>query len=432
METYLVGGAVRDQLLGLPVEERDWVVVGATPEEMIRLGFRPVGKDFPVFIHPETGEEYALARTERKSGHGYGGFTFHTGPDVTLEDDLRRRDLTINAMAMTPEGELIDPYGGREDLEQGLLRHVSPAFAEDPLRILRVARFAARFAKWGFRVSHGTYALMKKMVREGEVDYLTPERVWKETEKALAEDTPSKYFEILHKVGALARLFPELEALFGVPQPAHHHPEVDTGIHCLMVVDAAAKLTKDTRIRFAALVHDLGKGETPAELLPRHIGHEERGVALLHGMCERLRIPNAWRELAERVVRWHGLAHRALELRPATIVDLFDRLDAWRRPELLEGFLVACEADARGRKGHERDPWPQGDWLRRAYAVAARIRGGEFARAGLQGEAIRERLREARIRAIASLKRSAAAQTQEMDDQHDEEEQSGEGDQRPG
>ncbi|RMG30646.1 MAG: multifunctional CCA addition/repair protein [Gammaproteobacteria bacterium] len=432
LQVYLVGGAVRDRLLGLPVQERDWVVVGATPEDMIARGFRPVGKDFPVFLHPETGEEYALARTERKTGHGYGGFTFHTGPEVTLEEDLRRRDLTINAMAMTPSGELIDPYGGEEDLRQGLLRHVSPAFAEDPLRILRVARFAARFAKWGFRISHGTYALMKKMVREGEVDYLTPERVWKETEKALGEDRPAKYFEVLHRVGALARLFPELEALFGIPQPAHAHPEIDTGVHCLLALDAAARLTPERTVRFAALVHDLGKGTTPQDQLPRHLGHEERGVTLLHRMCDRLKIPNAYRELAERVVRWHGLAHRALELRPATLVDLFDHLDAWRRPQLLEGFLLACEADARGRTGHAQDPWPQGDWLRRAYAEAAKIQGGAFARAGYRGAEIRAKVREARIRALARLRRSASSQAQQPDDQDQQEQDPGEQDQGPG
>ncbi|WJW75368.1 multifunctional CCA addition/repair protein [Thiohalobacter sp. IOR34] len=404
METYLVGGAVRDKLLGLPVEERDWVVVGATPEEMLARGFRPVGKDFPVFLHPETGEEYALARTERKSGHGYTGFEFHASPEVTLEEDLRRRDLTINAMAEAADGTLIDPFGGREDLEQGLLRHVSPAFAEDPLRILRVARFAARFAKFGFRIAHGTFALMKRMVENGEVDYLVPERVWKETEKALAGDYPQVYFRVLHRCGALARLFPELERLFGVPQPPHVHPEIDSGLHSLLVLEQAARLSADPRLRFAALTHDLGKGETPAEALPRHPGHDKRGAELVDRLCDRLKTPNDYRQLARLVAAHHMACHRAFELRPSTLLDLLLRIDAFRRPERLDSFLLACHADIRGRSGHEQDPYPQADYVRAAFAAARTVDARSLAAEGLKGAAIGERLRERRIAAIRAVK----------------------------
>ena len=405
MDIYLVGGAVRDKLLGLPVKERDWVVVGATPEEMVKLGYRPVGKDFPVFLHPETHEEYALARTERKTAPGYKGFVVHASPEVTLEEDLKRRDLTINAMAEAPDGTIIDPFNGREDLAQGLLKHVSKAFVEDPVRILRVARFAARFAKWGFKVAHGTHALMKQMVAAGEVDHLVPERVWAETEKALGEDRPSRFFEVLHRCGALAVIFPELDRLFGVPQPAHHHPEIDTGTHCLMVLDQAARLSPDPRVRFAALVHDLGKGTTPAAELPRHIGHEQRGVELIEALCRRLRIPNDYRDLAVKVARYHGHCHRALELRADTLLETLTGLDAFRRPEILEDFLLACEADSRGRGGggkHANDrPYSQADVFRVAFAAARAVDARALAGQGLQGAALGERLRELRCDAIA-------------------------------
>ncbi|HEY0721228.1 MAG TPA: multifunctional CCA addition/repair protein, partial [Gammaproteobacteria bacterium] len=333
MQIYLVGGAVRDKLLGVEPRDRDWVVVGATPAEMLAQGYRPVGKDFPVFIHPETGEEYALARTERKTAPGYHGFEFHADPAVTLEEDLRRRDLTINAMAMDGAGNLIDPFGGAEDLRNGRLRHVSPAFAEDPVRILRLARYAARYAHWGFRVAHATHALMKQMVENGEVDALVAERVWQEMENALGEPTPSRFFEVLRNCGALARILPELEALFGVPQPKHHHPEVDTGLHTLLVLDQAARLSTDTRVRFAALVHDLGKGTTPREEWPKHIAHEHRGVELVNALCERLHIPNDYRELAQIVTRYHGVYHRVEELRASTLHDTLEAVDAFRRPE---------------------------------------------------------------------------------------------------
>ena len=404
MDIYLVGGAVRDKLLGLPVKERDWVVVGATPEEMTRLGYRPVGKDFPVFLHPETHEEYALARTERKTAPGYKGFVVHASPDVTLEEDLKRRDLTINAMAEAADGTLIDPFNGREDLDQGLLRHVSNAFIEDPVRILRVARFAARFARWGFKVAHGTHALMQRMVANGEADHLVAERVWAETLKALNEQTPSRYFEVLHRCGALAVIFPELARLFGVPQPAHHHPEIDTGKHCLMVLDQAARLSPDPKIRFAALVHDLGKGETPADVLPRHIGHEQRSADLVDALCKRLRVPNDYRDLALKAARYHSHCHRAFELRPATLLDTLTNLDVWRQPQRLEEFLLACEADSRGRTGYEQRPYPQADLFRAAFNAARRIETGPLVAQGLKGDAFGKRLRELRLAAVSAAR----------------------------
>lgn len=409
MQIYLVGGAVRDKLLGLPVKERDWVVVGATPEEMVRLGYRPVGKDFPVFLHPETHEEYALARTERKTAPGYKGFVVHADPDVTLEEDLKRRDLTINAIAEAADGALIDPFHGRDDLDQGLLRHVSPAFVEDPVRILRVARFAARFAKWGFKVAHGTHALMKRMVENGEVDHLVPERVWAETLKALNEDRPGRYFEVLHACGALAAVFPELEKLFGVPQPAHHHPEIDTGVHCLMVLDQAARLTPDPRIRFAALVHDLGKGETPADILPHHHGHEKRSVALVEALCKRLRVPNDFRDLAVKVARYHSHCHHAFELRADTLLRTLSDLDVFRRPERLEDFLLACEADIRGRSGCEDRDYPQADLFRQAFAAARAVDAKALAAEGLKGQALGERLQALRTEAVRQVLAEAKA-----------------------
>ena len=404
MDIYLVGGAVRDKLLGLPVKERDWVVVGATPEEMVRLGYRPVGKDFPVFLHPETHEEYALARTERKTAPGYKGFVVHASPDVTLEEDLRRRDLTINALAEAADGTLIDPFNGRADLDQGLLRHVSDAFVEDPVRILRVARFAARFARWGFKVAHGTHALMQRMVAAGEVDHLVAERVWAETVKALGEDTPSRFFDVLHRCGALAVIFPELARLFGVPQPAHHHPEIDTGKHCLMVLDQAARLSPDPKVRFAALVHDLGKGETPADALPRHIGHEQRSANLVDALCKRLRVPNDYRDLALKVARYHSHCHRAFELRPGTLLDTLTNLDVWRQPQRLDEFLLACEADSRGRAGFEHRPYPQADLFRAAFNAARGIDTRPLVAEGLQGDAFGKRLRELRLAAIGEAR----------------------------
>jgi len=404
MEVYLVGGAVRDELLGLPVKERDWVVTGAVPEDLERLGYRAVGRDFPVFLHPETKEEHALARTERKVGRGYRGFEVHFAPDVTLEDDLRRRDLTINAMARDAAGNLVDPYGGQADLEARVLRHVSGAFAEDPVRILRVARFAARYAPLGFKVAPETTALMRQMVESGEVDALVPERVWQETAKALSEPRPDAFLSVLRDCGALARIYPELDALWGVPQPAKWHPEIDTGVHMLLVMQAAAKLTDNPRVRFAALMHDLGKGTTPPRAWPRHIGHEERGERLVRQVAERLRVPNDYRDLAEMTARWHGLVHRAAELRSRTILELMDRCDAFRRPDRFREFLLACEADFRGRTGFEDRPYPEAALLARALEAALGVSLGADERQGLAGEQIGEALRRKRLEAIEASK----------------------------
>jgi len=403
---YLVGGAVRDKLLGLTPKERDWVVVGSTPAAMLAHGFRQVGKDFPVFLHPETHEEYALARTERKTAPGYHGFVVHAAPDVSLEEDLRRRDLTINAIAETPDGERIDPFGGERDLAARLLRHVSPAFAEDPVRILRVARFAARFASFGFRVADETLALMRQMVDAGEVDALVPERVWAETHKALQEDRPAAFFQVLRACGALRVLFPEIDALFGVPQPPEHHPEIDTGIHTLLVLEQAARLSPEPRVRFAALVHDLGKGATPPEAWPKHIGHEARGVPLVRGLCQRLRVPNEFRELALLVTEFHLYYHRAAELRPSTLLTLFERLDAFRRPERFAEFLLASEADARGRPGFADAEFIQGELLRRLRDAAAAVDSRELREQGLQGKALGEALQAARREAIRAARRA--------------------------
>jgi tRNA nucleotidyltransferase (CCA-adding enzyme) len=403
MEIYLVGGAVRDKLLGLQVQDRDWVVVGATPDAMIEQGFRPVGKDFPVFLHPQTHEEYALARTERKVAPGYTGFTFNAAPDVTLEEDLQRRDLTINAMAETPDGRLIDPYGGADDLRDGILRHVSPAFAEDPVRILRVARFAARYAKWGFRVAHGTNKLMRQMVENGEVDALVAERVWAEMERALGEDRPSQFFRVLRRCGALARIFPEIDVLYGVPQPQAHHPEVDTGVHAMLVLDMAARLTPDTRVRFAALLHDLGKGESSPDDWPRHIGHEQDGVAIIREFCQRLRVPNEYRDLAIISSRFHTHCHRLFELRPGTVLEMFAGMDAFRKPKRVDQFALACEADSRGREGHADDAYPQGELLRRAFAAARDVDTKTISGSSANGEAIKEAIRQARIGAIKDV-----------------------------
>ena len=404
MDVYLVGGAVRDELLGLPVTERDWCVVGATPEELKMLGYRQVGKDFPVFLHPETGEEYALARTERKTGPGYHGFEFRSSPDVTIEDDLRRRDLTINAMAMDRDGALIDPFNGRKDLEQHVLRHVSKSFAEDPVRILRVAKFAARFAPLGFRLADETLALMSAMVENGEVDELVPHRVWKECEAALAGARPSVFFETLRRCGALAVVFPEIDALFGVPQPAQWHPEIDCGVHTMMVIEQATALSEDVDVRFAALVHDLGKATTPKGKLPSHPGHERRSVRLIKTMASRMPIPTACRDLALAVAEFHGHCHKALELRPATILKVLERTDAFRRPERFEKFLLACEADARGRTGFEDRPYPQRPFFELALRAASGVAARDLLREGMDGAQIGDALRRKRLQAISQFK----------------------------
>jgi len=404
MKRYLVGGAVRDTLLGLPVHERDWVVVGAEPEDLTVVGFRPVGKDFPVFLHPQTNEEYALARTERKSGRGYHGFTFHTSTDVTLEEDLTRRDLTVNAIAQDEDGSLIDPHGGQADIEARLLRHVSPAFAEDPVRILRVARFAARFAPLGFRVADETLALMQKMVANGEVDQLVPERVWQEASRALMQDRPSVFFETLRACGALARIMPELDALFGVPQPEKHHPEIDTGVHVMMVIDRAAKIGASIAVRVACLCHDFGKGLTPPEQWPHHWGHESSGAPLVEQFCARLRVPAEQRDLALQVCREHLFVHQARELRAGTLMQLFERLDALRRPQRYEAFLIACECDARGRTNLEDRDYPQPDYLRRAFEIIAAVQPAEVAQAGFVGAALGFELRARRIKALTAWK----------------------------
>lgn len=407
MEIYLVGGAVRDSLLGLPVRERDYVIVGATPADidaMLTRGFSQVGKDFPVFLHPESGEEYALARTERKSAPGYHGFVIHAAPDVTLEDDLVRRDLTVNAIARAEDGALIDPYGGLRDLEARLLRHVSPAFAEDPVRLLRVARFAARFANLGFSIADETQALMRRMVENGEVDALVPERVWQEIVKALDTERPDRFFEVLRETGALVRLLPELDALFGVPQPERHHPEIDTGLHSLMVLQQAVRLGCDAPTRLAALLHDLGKGATPPELWPHHYGHERRGARLVEKMAERLRMPAQFRDLAVMSARWHTHAHKVFGLRPSTLLKLLEGCDAMRRPERFEQFLLACEADARGRTGFEGRDYPQADYLRRALATTKAVAVQPLLEKGLRGEALGQGLAKERIKALKQLK----------------------------
>jgi len=403
MEIYLVGGAVRDRLLGLPVKDRDWVVVGTTPEAMTALGYKIVGTDFPVFLHPETKEEYALARTERKSGKGYKGFTVYAGPDVTLEQDLARRDLTINAMAEDAAGRLIDLFDGANDLKRGILRHVAPAFAEDPLRVLRVARFAARF---GYPVAHETQILMRTLVEAGEMETLVAERVWSELERALAEKQPVRFLEVLRECGALQRLLPELDALFGVPQPPEHHPEIDTGVHTLMVLAQATRLSPDARVRFAALLHDLGKGTTPASEWPKHVGHEERGAALVRDICSRLRVPNDYRDLAVLAARYHTHCHRAAELRDATLLETLEALDAFRRPERIEGFVRACEADFRGRTGYEERPYPQADIFRQAYFAARAVDTAAIA-SGRNGPEIAEAIRTARIDAIHAMRAAA-------------------------
>ncbi|WP_226648971.1 multifunctional CCA addition/repair protein [Microbulbifer variabilis] len=406
MKIYLVGGAVRDKLLNRPVTERDWVVVGTDAEHMRSLGYSPVGKDFPVFLHPQTGEEYALARTERKSGHGYGGFTVNATADITLEEDLLRRDLTINAMAETEDGELIDPYKGQEDLQARLLRHVSPAFSEDPLRVLRVARFAARYHHLGFTVAKETMALMRQMVAAGEVEYLVAERVWKEVSRALTEPDPDIFFRVLRECGALTILLPELENLFGVPQPPRHHPEVDTGEHVLLALHTAPA---ELPVRFAVLLHDLGKGLTPDETLPSHTGHESAGVPLVQAVCERWRTPKELTALAIGVCEYHLHCHRAFELRPQTLMKMIRNLDALRRPERFENFLLACEADARGRQGLEDRDYPQVNYLRAARKAAAAVTAEELIKQGYQGAKLGQALDRERIKAIAKVKDNFSA-----------------------
>jgi len=404
MKTYLVGGAVRDKLLGYPFHEKDWVVVGATPEAMVEQGFTPVGKDFPVFLHPTTKEEYALARTERKTGRGYGGFSFYCGKDVSLEDDLIRRDLTINAIAEDEDGRIIDPYGGQADIANKKLRHVSDAFLEDPVRILRIARFAARYHHLGFTIADETIALMRKMVNNGEVDHLVAERVWREMERALGEAAPDIFIQSLRDCDALARLLPELDALFGVPQTAIHHPEVDTGIHTLMSLQQAAKLTPDTCIRFATLVHDLGKGTTPKDEWPRHIAHEDRSLPLVRTLCERIAAPKDYRDLALMVAQWHTHCHRALELKPATVLKVLQMTDVFRRPERFEQFLLSCEADARGRTGFENRDYPQADYFRGAVQSCQTIDVKTVSAKGLTGKAFGDEINRLRLAALTDYK----------------------------
>ena len=397
MRVYTVGGAVRDELLRLPVVDRDYVVIGATPEQMIALGYKPVGKDFPVFLRPQTHAEYALARTERKTARGYHGFAFHAAPDVTLEQDLARRDLTINAIAKDELGNLIDPYHGAADLKAGVLRHVSPAFAEDPVRILRLARFAARF---GFVIADETLQLMRGMVANGEVDALVAERVWQELSRGLMEAKPSRMFEALRACGALARVIPEVDALFGVPQTAAHHPEVDTGVHVMMVIDYAASQNYALDVRFAALTHDLGKGTTPREEWPRHIAHEERSVGLVATLCERLRVPSDCRDLALIMAKQHGNIHRAAELRPSTIVRLLQSADAFRKPQRFTRLLQACESDARGRLGMNERPYPQAQRMLAAFSAAAAVDAGAIAEHLAEPTRIKDAIQRARVSAV--------------------------------
>jgi tRNA nucleotidyltransferase (CCA-adding enzyme) len=400
---YLVGGAVRDELLGLQPKERDWVVVGSTPEALTARGYRQVGASFPVFLHPDSGEEYALARTERKQGHGYHGFAVDFHPGVSLEEDLQRRDLTINAIARDERGELIDPFGGLQDLQDRVLRHVSPAFREDPLRVLRVARFAARFAPLGFRVHPSTMELMRELSDSGELEHLVPERTWSEVAAAMASARPGVFVEVLRDCGALAALLPEVDALFGVPQPEQHHPEIDSGVHVLMAMNLAAQSGWSPEVVFALLLHDLGKGLTPRSEWPSHIGHEERGMPLVRAVCERLRAPNAYTGLALRVCALHLRCHRILEMKPGTVMRLIEQADLLRRPEMLKDFARACEADYRGRKGRAERPYPQAEHLSKALDAVLAVQARDLDTEGLSGVEIGDRLRQARIAAIAGV-----------------------------
>lgn len=399
-QTYLVGGAVRDQLLNVPWHEHDWVVVGATPEQLLQAGFRPVGQDFPVFLHPKTSEEYALARTERKSGQGHGGFTFHATPEVTLEEDLQRRDLTINAMAMGDDGNIIDPYGGQQDIQRRLLRHVSPAFAEDPLRVLRVARFAARYAPLGFQVADETLQLMRELAESGELKALTAERSWKEISRALMESRPDVFIRVLRDCGALAELLPEVDCLFGVPQPEAHHPEIDTGEHLLLVLQQAAAMELPLPARWACLLHDLGKGRTPERFWPKHHGHEKSGLAAVKAVNQRCKAPRECQELALLTCEYHTHCHRALELKPGTLVKVFKAFDIYRRPERFELFLGACEADARGRTGLEQREYPQADYLRGAAEAARSADVRVLLEQGYEGAALGKEMERERLRLV--------------------------------
>lgn len=402
MDIYLVGGAVRDKLLGYPHHERDWVVVGATPEQMINQGYRQVGKDFPVFLHPETHEEYALARTERKTGAGYTGFSCHSAPDVTLEQDLQRRDLTINAIAESSTGELIDPYGGQSDLDQRVLRHVSPAFSEDPLRVLRVARFAARYHHLGFKIADETLRLMQLLSESGELEHLVAERVWHELDSALSEQSPGEFIRVLRACGALQCILPELNCLFGIPQPPEHHPEVDTGEHTLLALSQSVRLSQESATRYAVLVHDLGKGLTPKQEWPRHIAHEKKGLKLIDKLAQRLKVPKHYTELAKLVARYHSQVHRALEMRPVKILALLESTDALRRPDRFEQFLLACEADARGRAGFGDRPYRQASKIRAAFSAFKSVSPQALVNAGYSGKQLGEQLKQLRLKAISN------------------------------
>lgn len=410
MKIYLVGGAVRDQLLGLPVKDRDWIVVGADPATLLSLGYQQVGKDFPVFLNPKTKEEYALARTERKASAGYTGFICDFSPTITLEQDLIRRDLTINAMAQSEDGEIIDPYGGKQDLENRILRHISPAFSEDPLRVLRVARFAARYHSLGFKISSETLALMAELAQSGELQHLTAERVWLETEKALNEKNPEIYFETLHKTGALSVLFPEIDALYGVPNPVKHHPEVDSFIHTMLVLKQAVNLTENnpilnkSAVRFAAICHDLGKALTPQNILPHHYGHEQAGIKPTRSLCKRLKVPNYFQELAELTCEFHTHIHKAFELRAETVITLFNRFDVWRKPQRFQEFLQVCLADTRGRTGFETKDYPQIDYINQLLQAANEVDVQQVIADGFEKQAIRNELTKRRILAVKQTK----------------------------
>jgi len=407
MQIYKVGGAVRDRLLGRPVTDIDWVVVGATVEQMQAQGYRPVGADFPVFLHPHSGEEYALARTERKSGRGYGGFTFHASPEVTLEEDLVRRDLTINAMAEDEQGRITDPYKGQQDLQDRILRHVSPAFAEDPLRVLRVARFAARYAGLGFQVAPETLSLMRELSESGELQALTAERSWKEIARALMEEQPQVFIQVLRDCGALKQLMPELDVLFGVPQPAAHHPEIDTGVHTLSVLEQAARHNQPLTVRWACLLHDLGKGLTPEEEWPRHIAHEHRGLKAIKAVNQRFKVPRDCQELALLVGEYHTHGHRALELKASTLLELLQRFDVYRRPQRFEEFIAACEMDARGRLGLEERDYPQAAYLRGAADAARAVAVQPLVEKGFTGQGLGEAIKRERLNALKAYKESA-------------------------
>jgi len=404
MEIYLVGGAVRDQMLAYPFKDKDYVVVGATVDDMLQQGFTQVGKDFPVFLHPKTKAEYALARTERKSGVGYKGFEVYAAPDVSLIEDLQRRDLTINAMAQNESG-LVDPYGGMADLEAKVLRHVSPHFKEDPLRVLRLARFAARYAHLGFTVATETMGFMREMVSSGELSALMAERVWQEIQGALTERSPEVFFEVLRQCGALSVILPEIDALFGVPQPEKHHPEIDTGVHTMMVLQQAVLLTSSPQVRFAALTHDLGKALTSSEFWPSHHGHEKKGLSALKQLAARIRLPNDFADLSAKVMEFHGHVHRALELKATTLLKLLESIGAFRQGSQLDGFLLACEADSKGRLGYEMRDYPQAKWLRDVYQVAKNVNAKEFVEQGLKGKQIGEAVAKERIQLIQALKK---------------------------